>query len=288
MHNMNVFHNRSSVNIISNGGTGYTAISSSTSNVTSQPRPNTEEWKKTSSDRKSSIMKMESWKMSGRPRHAQLQHVQDDSMTRRQSAPLFNSLYQQQQQYYPKPLPQEPSPVIHAEPFNMVYPSHIIDEQPPFHLTTPAQQHIPSYSHNEIYPAPLNQAYPPPTSDFVPPPLVDYQHYHHPHPHPLPSQPYNEYPPSQPYNEYPPSQSYNEYPASQYPPSQPFNEYPPVVSDRLNRTSTPIASPPSQAAIQETPASAPVPKSDKSSKKKKDAKPESKFFCFSPPFFFFV
>lgn len=221
---------------MSTNGTGHTPLSKPTSG------PRTESWKTTNSTQ------TESWKMSGKPRHAQLQYIQDDPRNRRQSAPLFNS---------PKPLPQEPTPVIQHEPFNLVYPPGIHDPyttQAPFHINTPVQQHMPHYSHNEIYsPAPLNQAYPP-VHDFVPPPLVDYQHYHY---------------------------------------HQPHHEYPPVISNHANfssplPTNEPLP-PPTPHIVQETPKPTTIPtKTDEKSKEnKKDAKLESKLFHLLFSSFFF-
>lgn len=244
----------------SSGVIGYR---SSMPNVTSgrmSVRPNEEGWKKSSSDR--IITKIESWKMSGKPRHAQLQHVQEeDPRSKRQSAPLFNS------PYHPKPLPQEPSPVIQHEPY---YPPSVMDEQQaPFHITTPIQHHRPVYSHNEMYPPTTY----PPTNEFVPP--VDYHHYHQPQEYPPQNYPphdqlYNEYSAPQPYNEYPahpPQQPYNEYPIHDYLPQQPYNEYPPSVPDHSY-------APVETHQLKDTHVQ-PL-KTEEKPQKKKDAKPESK------------
>lgn len=248
-----------------------------------------EEWKKSSSDRVTAN-KIESWKMSGKPRHAQLQHVaqEEDPRNRRQSAPLFNSPY-----HHPKPLPQEPSPAIQHN----VYPPSVMGEpftQAPFHLTTPIQQHHrPAYTHNEVYP-PITPYMP--ANEFVPPPLVDYQQYHHQPEYPPQQQPlYNEFPPQDYHHqpEYLPQQQqhpiidyspqHHHHPIGEYPPQQqqhPIGEYPPQPPYK----EFPLQDYPSQQPIVPE-HSAPVTKPEGKPQKKKDAKPESK----EPlPIFFYI
>lgn len=245
---------------------GYRSSMPSVTSGRMSIRPNTEEWKKSSSDRTTS--KMESWKMSGKPRHAQLQHVQEeDPRNRRQSAPVFNSPYQ------PKPLPQEPSPVIQQN----VYPPPVFMDEPytqaPFHLATPAQHHRPVYAHNEMYPPTTPY---PPTNEFVPPPLTDYHHYHQQEYLPPQQQHlYNEFPtqdyPPQPYNEYP-IQDYSPQHHNEYPPQQPYKEHP------LQDYPPPQQPQPSvqEHTFFDTHKENPAPKSEEKPQKKKNAKPESK------------
>ncbi|CEP18035.1 hypothetical protein [Parasitella parasitica] len=114
-------------------------------------------WKTSSS---SNIKKnMESWKMSGRPSHAQLQHV-NDPMFRRQSA-TPTMMGSNNSPWQPKPLPQEPSPPMATEPFNLVYPA----ENPPFHFNTPIQP-PPVVNHNTTV-APAYHSYPPSTASYA-------------------------------------------------------------------------------------------------------------------------
>ncbi|KAG2193511.1 hypothetical protein INT47_004746 [Mucor saturninus] len=262
---------------LANANGGYRA---SMSNLATSRPSGTEEWKKSSSDRITAT-KIESWKMSGKPRHAQLQHVvqEEDPRNRRQSAPLFNSPYQQ----HPKPLPQEPSPVVQHN----VYPPPVMGEpftQAPFHLTTPIQQHHrPVYAHNEMYPPTTPYM---PANEFVPPPLVDYQHYHHHQPEYIPPPPqqqplYNEFSPQ----DYPP-QPYNEYPIVDYPPQ---HQHHPIADYSPQQQHRPIGEYPPQQPYKEIPLQdypsqqpivpehdAPVAKPEVKPQKKKDAKPEKK------------
>lgn len=268
------------------------------SNSTLSSSSNDSGWKTSSSN--STKKDMESWKMSGIPRHAQLQHVaalvDDDPMPRRQSAtPTMMSV---NSPWQPKPLPQEPSPPVVTEPFNFVCPT----DTPPFHFNTPLQQPafinnnntsiVPEYhsypppiasypinnnmyqtSNTEYPPAMINAVvplYPPTASDSnyqSPMSNLDYNNYHHHQPPPPPSQ---EYPP---YNNMPPSQQYNEqtmYPSStslisQAPLPAHINSVAPMNAAPANiNTSLPPA--PNQANNN----------IDNKSKKKKE-KPESRY-----------
>lgn len=267
------------------------------SNSTLSSSSNDSGWKTSSSN---SIKKdIESWKMSGTPRHAQLQHVaaliDDDPVLRRQSAtPTMMSI---NSPWQPKPLPQEPSPPVVTEPFNFVYPT----DTPPFHLNTPLQPpaFINNNNNNNTSIAPEYHSYPPSTASYpindhvyqtntaeyspaminavVPPypptaldsnyqsPMsnLDYNNYHHHQPPPQ-----QEYPP---YNNMPPPQQYNE--QTMYPPSTSLISQAPLPA-HIN----------SVAPINATPVNVnnslpPVPNKannnvDDKSKKKKD-KPES-------------
>lgn len=151
-------------------------------------------WKTSSSQGNKSV---ESWKMSAKPRHAQLPHIMnDDSNFRRHSAmPDMMSTG-----FRPKPLPQEPiaTPAMHmSEPFNLNLPpppppNNDISNNPPapFHLNTPAfiqpnqfqefsspiQTHMNNnsysspYLHNEMmYTVSNVMEYPPPMTHNQPP-----------------------------------------------------------------------------------------------------------------------
>ncbi|OAD02186.1 hypothetical protein MUCCIDRAFT_82573 [Mucor lusitanicus CBS 277.49] len=267
---------------------------SSTSTLSSSS--NDSGWKTSSS---SNIKKdMETWKMSGKPRHAQLHHVaavvEDDPLLRRQSAtPTMMSI---NSPWQPKPLPQEPSPPVATEPFNIVYPI----EHAPFHLNTPLQP--PAFINNTDYhsyppssnasydamyqasnveypPAMMNAVsapYPPATFDssYQPPMAnLDYNNYMHHHHQPVPPQPLpQEYPPYTNMPPLPPQQQhpYNE--QSMYPPSSSMMSQAPLPAPVTPMTATPVM----------TNTAAPVPvtgsndtAADDKSKKKKE-KPEKK------------
>lgn len=97
---------------------------------------------KTSSSSLNTKKNQESWKMSAKPRHAQLrQLVDDDPRSRRQSATptmmRHNYLWQPPSALPANPLPQEP---CMTEPFNLMYhgtPAPLHDTAAPFHINTP-------------------------------------------------------------------------------------------------------------------------------------------------------
>ncbi|GAN03696.1 hypothetical protein MAM1_0046c03151 [Mucor ambiguus] len=273
---------------------------SSTSTVSSSS--NDSGWKTSSS---SSIKKdIETWKMSGKPRHAQLHHVaavDDDPLLRRQSAtPTMMSI---NSPWQPKPLPQEPAPPVATEPFNIVYPI----EHPPFHLNTPLQppafisstvapeyqSYLPSSNasypiHNdamyqasnaEYPPAMMNAvtaSYPPATFDssYQPPMAnLDYNNFMHHHNQPPPPQPlpqeyplYSNMPPLSPQQQRP----YNE--QSMYPPSSSLISQAPLPAPVNTMTVTPAM--PSTAAS--VPGTAPNDTAAGDKSKKKKEKPEKK------------
>lgn len=250
-------NNRSSINIPSN-------MSSRTSRL---PRPKGEEWKSSSSidsgwkTTSTGTKKMESWKMSGKPRHAQLAHIQqeqEDPHLRRQSAPLFNS-----PSWNPKPLPIEPTPIIQHDAYGQIV------EDPhyttaPFHITTPMQP--PAFirpQQSDFYPQVYNNSPPYPPTEY-PPTTQDF------------AQPY---PPPQAagYSAYPPFIHNNSYPPQHPQPYQdhvyqhPNPEYPPEPTQAASLQYPPE---PTQAVSLQDP---PVPKPEKTTKKKDpSAKPESK------------
>ncbi|CAO0800863.1 unnamed protein product [Mucor circinelloides] len=326
---MNSF-NRSSVNMPSTQATFMAtssnplqpSIASPSARLSRIPRPRPashldEQWKKSSSSTLSSsssdsgwktsssnsIKKdTETWKMSGKPRHAQLHHVaavvDDDPMLRRQSAtPTMMSI---NSPWQPKPLPQEPSPPVATEPFNIVYPA----ENPPFHLNTPLQP--PAFINNNStiapeyhsYPPSSNASYPinndamyqasnveyppammnavtapyPPTafdSSYQPPvPNLEYNNYMHPHNQPLP--PAQEYPPYSNMPPLPPPQQHQYNEQSMYPPSSSMLSQAPLPAPISTMTTAPAIS--STASL---PTTALNNTTDDKSKKKKE-KPEKK------------
>ncbi|KAI8636359.1 hypothetical protein BD408DRAFT_426279 [Parasitella parasitica] len=199
-------------------------------------------WKTSSS---SNIKKdMEIWKMSGRPRHAQLQRVEDPMFRRQSATPTMMS--SNNSPWQPRPLPREPSPPIATEPFNPLYSA----DNPPFHFNTPLQ--APALINHNTTMVPEYHSYPPSTASYpindamyqtsnveYPPAMInavaapyppaaidssyqlplsnlDYHNYHHHHQQqqPLGYTPYNNMPPlplqQQQYSEqtmYPPSTS---------------------------------------------------------------------------------
>ncbi|KAL9541405.1 hypothetical protein MBANPS3_009146 [Mucor bainieri] len=322
---MNSF-NRSSVNIPSTQA-AFMATSSNTlqssaaspstrSSRIPRPRPAShldEQWRKSSTSTLSSssndsgwktssssnIKKdTETWKMSGKPRHAQLHHVasvNDDPLLRRQSAtPTMMSI---NSPWQPKPLPQEPSPPVATEPFNIVYPI----EHPPFHLNTPLQP--PAFINSTVapeyhsYPPSSNASYPvhndtmyqasnieyppammdavtapyPPTtfdSSYQPPLAnLEYNNYMHHHNQPAPPQPLpQEYPPYSNMPPLPPQQQhpYNEH--SMYPPS----------SSMISQAPLPALVDAVTPAMSNTAVPPPITASAVDSKSKKKEKPEKK------------
>lgn len=324
---MNSF-NQSSVNIPSNQATfmatsTYPLQSSSASPSSvrtsriSRPRPAShldESWKKSSNSTLSSSSKgngwktsssssmkkdMENWKMSGTPRHAQLQHVaalvDDDPILRRQSAtPTMMSI---NSPWQPKPLPQEPSPPVVTEPFNFVYPT----DTPPFHFNTPLQP--PAFINNNTSIVPEYNSYPPPIASYpindnmyqtnnaeYPPAMInavvplypptasdsnyqlpvsnlDYSNYHHHQPPPPPPQ---EYPP---YNNMPPPQQYNE--QIMYPPSSSLISQAPLPA-HINSVA-PMNATPANTNIPLPPASNQTNNNVDDKSKKKKEKPESRY-----------
>jgi hypothetical protein len=243
-----------------------------------------EQWRKSSNDgwkTSSSALqtkKPETWKMSGKPRHAQLkQLVDDDPRSRRQSATatmMNNSPWQPK-----KPLPQEP--------FNMAYTPGPVHDTAPFHIHTPmmAQQSpvfIQANNTASPYPPPAS-SYPPPASSY-PPSTSPY----------LPSlqanmSPYTPsdmmYPTSNPPVMILPPTNATEYQQPEY--SNYINSSnappPPLITDQLSmypppsstmsQAPLPIQDYTSQMSVHSPPKPASQPKIDKNKKKEK---PESK------------
>jgi hypothetical protein len=274
---------------------GYSApVNDMTTPRTSRlPRPKAEEeWKKSSSSSSGSSDKggwktsgsgslnkkkeIESWKMSGKPRHAQLSTVQKDDLgLRRQSAPVIRS------PSWPKPLPQEP---IQQEPFiysstmedpyyNINTPTYITtnipQQQQPFHITSPAYNNInrpiayPPYNEPPIPPPIMNNTN---NIEYIAAatPMIDYN----------PSA-YNYLPQQQ--QEYPPF-NHNEYPLQQQQQDHSLIYPPPTIN---NSNIQPPIIEQQGTTLSDLPVNALPTKADEtSSKKKKDtnAKPESMSF----------
>lgn len=205
---------------------------------------------------------IESWKMSAKPRHAQLASVQQET-DRRHSAPVIST----QPVHWPKPLPQEPyiypTPIIQPQQQQIEYNNctpYLDQSQQPFHIATTSAPFI-NHQRPITYPTAYNeQPYPP----IQQAPYTNY-----------PPQPHqNDYPTPFIHNEYP---TYNEHPPLDYhpiPTAAPYNnEYPPVIE---HHQSTTLSDPP----VNNSPITAPViantATDEKKKKDTKDTKPESK------------